>query len=235
MGVGYSNHPVMPGQVAFHPRKRPGPEGLRSRKKAKTRLAIEDAALDLFDEHGYDVATVDQIADRAEVSTTTFFRYFPSKAEVVLSDHGQQLPLLHQAILERPADEDDLTAVRWAVIDEWVAGIDPERTARKARTVASSPVLQGMSYQRGVRWLEIITDALARRRGLGHPDERASLAARVALAVLASAVEGWFAAGCEGDLADAIGDRFDLMAELCSEWSAPGPNAGERPTLRAAR
>jgi len=225
----------MPGQVAFHPRNRPGHEGLRSRKKAKTRLAIEDAALDLFDEHGYDAATVDQIADRAEVSTTTFFRYFPSKAEVVLSDHGQQLPSLHQAILDRPPDEDDLTAIRYAVIDEWVVAIDPERSARKARTVASSPVLQGMSYQRSVRWLEILSDALARRRGLDDPDGRASLAARVALAVLASAVEGWFAAGCEGDLADAIGNRFDLMTELCGEWSAPRPNADDRPTLRAAR
>jgi AcrR family transcriptional regulator len=209
----------MPGQVTF----RHDPlvlEGLRSRKKAKTRVSIEDAALALFDEQGYDATTVEQIAARAEVSTTTFFRYFPTKAEVLLSDYGQRLPALHDAILGRPAHESELVAVGQAVLVEWVAAIDPERTAHKARVVATSPVLQGLSYERGSRWLEVMTDALARRRGLDVPDERASLAARVVLSVLASAVEGWFAAECEGDLAETVVRKFDLMAEACGEWLA---------------
>jgi AcrR family transcriptional regulator len=212
----------MPAQVVFR-EEHPLPQGLRLRKKLKTRVAIEDAALALFDEQGYDATTVEQIAERAEVSTTTFFRYFPSKAEVLLSDHGQQLPALHHAILERPADETELVAVKCAVLEEWVAAIDPERTAHKTRIVAMSPMLQGLSYERGTRWLEVITDALARRRGLPVGDGRALLAARVALAVLASAVEGWMAAGCRGDLADAVEHGFDLMNDLCNEWLIPEP------------
>jgi AcrR family transcriptional regulator len=209
---------VIPAQVVF--RKEPEqPDGLRSRKKIKTRLAIEDSALALFEKQGYEATTVEQIAARAEVSTTTFFRYFPSKAEVVLSEHGEQLPALHRAILERPRTESDLLAVRRAVQQEWVAAIDPDRTARKARTVATSPVLQGLSYERGVRWLETVTDALARRRGLDAPDERCLVAARVLLGVLASAVEGWIAGGCVGVLAQAVEQSFDLMTELCGEWS----------------
>src|SRR6516164_8846769 len=135
-------------QIVYRPETEE-PEGLRSRKKVKTRLAIEDAALALFDEQGYEATTVEEIAERAEVSTTTFFRYFPSKAEVLLSDHGEQLPALHTAIVGRPRIEDDLTAVRRAVQQEWVAAIDPDRTARKARIVESSDLLQGMSYHRG--------------------------------------------------------------------------------------
>lgn len=196
-------------------------QGLRARKKAKTRLAIEDAALALFDEQGYEATTVEEIAAFAEVSTTTFFRYFPTKAEVVLSDHGQQLPALHQAILERPLAESDLIAVRRAVQQEWVAAIDATRTARKAQTVATSPMLQGLSYERGVRWFAVITDALARRRRLEPSDERSSLSARVTLGVLASAVEGWIAGGCRGDLAAAVDRSFNLMTEVCGKWSTP--------------
>jgi len=213
---------MIPAQVVFR-QELEQTDGLRSRKKVKTRLAIEDAALALFEEQGYDATTVEEIADRAEVSTTTFFRYFPSKAEVILSDHGQQLPALHQAILERPLAESDLVAVRRALLREWVAAIDPERTARKAQTTATSHMLRGLSYDRGLRWLAAITDALARRRGLDAPDARCSLAARVALSVLASAVEGWIAGGCLGDLAEAVEHGFDLMTELCRQWSKSKP------------
>jgi AcrR family transcriptional regulator len=212
---------VMPAQVSFRAEEHE-PEGLRSLKKLRTRRAIEDAAFALFDAQGYEDTTVDQIAARAEVSTTTFFRYFPSKSEVVLGDHGQQLPALYRAILERPADETELESVRHAVIEEFVVVIDPERTAAKARIVAASPVLQGLSYERGFRWLDVITDALARRRGLKAPDERALVAARVCLAVLASAIEGWIASGCRGKVVTAVEHAFDLMSGLCNDWSSPG-------------
>jgi AcrR family transcriptional regulator len=219
---------MIPAQVVF--RRAPEgaqAEGLRARKKAKTRLAIEDAALALFDEQGYEATTVEEIAARAEVSTTTFFRYFPSKAEVLLSDHAQRLPALHEAILERPLSDSDLVAVRRAVQQEWVTAIDPHRTAHKAQIVATLPVLQGVSYQRGTQWYAAIADALARRRGLGTADERCLLAARVALSVLAAAVEGWIALGCRGDLAGAVERSFDHMDELCTEWSGKGSTSDD--------
>lgn len=62
----------------------PGPPGLRERKKARTRIQIREHALRLFLEQGYEATTVQQIADAAEVSLSTLFRYFPSKAQLVL-------------------------------------------------------------------------------------------------------------------------------------------------------
>jgi AcrR family transcriptional regulator len=203
----------VPAEVVLR-RTSPHIEGLRSRKKVKTRQAIEDAALALFAERGYEATTVEQIADRAEVSTTTFFRYFPSKADVVLATWGEGLPALQHAIGARPTGERDLDAIRAAIEEEWLAAIDPERTLRTARAVASSPLLRGLSYQVGESWLAAISDALARRRGLAVPDHGCSLTARVALAAWADAVETWVADGGRADLGAAVAHRFDLVADL---------------------
>src|SRR5215472_16662896 len=64
----------------------PPAQGLRERKKAKTRAAIQRRALRLFREQGYEATTVEQIAEAAEVSPSTFYRYFPTKEDVVLYD-----------------------------------------------------------------------------------------------------------------------------------------------------
>lgn len=80
-------------------------EGLRERKKVRTRDAIRDAAHDLFLERGFAGTTVDDIAAAAEVSPRTFFRYFASKEEVLFSRFDEALDLLQDFLDGRPADE----------------------------------------------------------------------------------------------------------------------------------
>jgi AcrR family transcriptional regulator len=203
-------------QVVFSPTVDPE-GGLRERKRARTRAAIEHAALELFEAQGYEATTVEQIAARAEVGPATFFRYFPSKAEVVVGHGNQQLPSMAQAIHDRPAGENALLAIRHAVLDEWVAAVDPQLTARRSAIVASSDALSGLSYHRGRMWLDVFSAALAERRGVPPHDARCVLLARIALEALAAAVEGWIDAGCEGDLATAVEAAFDLTVEVCGE------------------
>src|ERR1700674_3018892 len=150
---------------------RPVTEGLRWRKKEKTRRAIQDAALDLFAERGFEETTVDEIADRAEVSKGTFFRYFGSKGEVIFRSDGYQEEeeSLRQAIAARPGSEHDLDAVRRAIREEWVPTLDPQRVARQTRAASTSPLLRGLSFDLGVRWQTVISAALAERRGLDGP------------------------------------------------------------------
>lgn len=105
--------------------------GLRERNKARTRAAIRTAAMELFEKQGYAATTVTQIADTAEVSHTTFFRYFQSKEQVVLSD---DLDDRRDAILdeiEPGLDRFDL--VRRMITDLFQVGADDEWASSEAR------------------------------------------------------------------------------------------------------
>jgi AcrR family transcriptional regulator len=199
----------------------PSGSGLRSLKKHKTRLAIQDVALELFAEQGFESTTVEQIADRADVSVATFFRYFKTKADVVFGADGdersQWLPALERAIVGRPSSEDDLTAVQQAVLQEWVPRLEPTRLRRQFMAAETSPLLHGLSSDLAVKWQATIRDAIAKRQGLTTPDLRCRLAAAMALATFSETVNVWINEGC-GDLATAIEQGFEHMTQLCREW-----------------
>jgi AcrR family transcriptional regulator len=91
------------------------PPGLRERKKAKTRAAIREHALRLFREQGYSGTTVEQIAEAAEVSPATFYRYFPTKEDVVLQDDLDVLAF--QTFEQQPPELGPLAAMRAAMAD----------------------------------------------------------------------------------------------------------------------
>jgi AcrR family transcriptional regulator len=84
--------------------------GLRERKKAKTRAEIQRQALRLFREQGYEATPVSQIAAAAEIAESTFFRYFPTKEEVVLWDEID--PYLIEVFKAQPAALSPIQALR---------------------------------------------------------------------------------------------------------------------------
>ncbi len=79
-------------------------------RRPKTRAAIQAAALHLFERQGYDATTVDEIAERAEISQSTFFRYFPTKEDVVL--HDRYDPLLLADFRAQPHELSSIAALR---------------------------------------------------------------------------------------------------------------------------
>lgn len=79
--------------------------GRRERKKLETRRAISRAALDLALENGLDNLTVEAISEAADVSPRTFFNYFPSKEDALVTDAARIGDELRPLILERPAGE----------------------------------------------------------------------------------------------------------------------------------
>lgn len=112
---------------ADHPRP-----GLRERKKIKTREAIRSATYALVREQGYDATTIDQIAERAEVSPSTVFRYFPTKEDIVLTDEWD--PVLVRELRARPADEPWPETLRHVVLKALRMGLEDDIEAARLRT-----------------------------------------------------------------------------------------------------
>ena len=90
------------------------PPALRERKKAATRLALREAALELCARDGYVGLTVDAICLRANVSRRTFSNYFAERDEAIICWRSDDHAALASAIVARPADEDPMTAVEAA-------------------------------------------------------------------------------------------------------------------------
>jgi AcrR family transcriptional regulator len=116
-----------------------GMAGLRERKKRATRLAIHEAAMRLFADHGFAGTTVDDIADAAGVSRATVFAYFPTKEEIVFGDAASAVEGLAARL--REGGDSTVRAVR-AWLTELTAWLEPElllqlRLAREAPTVAA--------------------------------------------------------------------------------------------------
>ena len=166
--------------------------GLRERKKAKTRAAIQQEAMRLFRERGYDGATVEEIAEAAEVSPSTFFRYFPTKEDVVLRDDYDDLLL--EVFLQQPADLSPLQACRAALhsIGGIVGGFSPEeRELEKVRMALtfSVPEVRARWINELGRAFQVLAAAVAARVGRPTDDIQVRAFVGAVLGVMLVAME----------------------------------------------
>jgi AcrR family transcriptional regulator len=173
------------------------PTGLRERKKAKTRAAIREHAMRLFEQQGYAATTVDQIAEAADVSQSTFFRYFPTKEDVVLSDDYD--PLMVAALRAQPAGLPALEAIRRSVRELFGQLTDEQwaQERRRQQLIRSVPDLRMRTQQQFAEAIALLAEVVAERAGLPADDFSARvLAGAVIGAALAATRDG--AAMAEG-------------------------------------
>src|SRR5947209_10773513 len=104
--------------------------GLRERKKLMTRALIQKEAIRLFLERGFEATTIEEIAEAAEISPSTFFNYFPTKEDVVLYDRYD--PMIVSLIEAAPPGETLSQTIRRA-IDELARVMEPDREMVLAR------------------------------------------------------------------------------------------------------
>ncbi len=178
-------------------------QGLRERKKAKTRAAIQRHALRLFQEQGYDATTVEQIAAAAEVSPSTFFRYFPTKEDVVLYDALD--PLLFAAFRAQPPELSPIQAVRRALREVYqrMSRAELARQIERGQLVLTVPELRMRMLDQLAQGVQMMAQLVAERTGRRADD----LAVRALAGAMVGALMGPLLTGP----LDATTDFFALM------------------------
>jgi AcrR family transcriptional regulator len=158
--------------------------GLRERKKLRTRETIQRVAFQLFDEKGYANTTIEEIADAAEVSPSTFFRYFPSKELVLMADDLDQVTV--EALARQPADLTPLQAFRRAfdITMKTVSEDNWELERTRQRLVFSIPELKAAQFDAYRRIIRVLAEAECQRSGRDGDD----FEVRIFFGVLAGAL-----------------------------------------------
>jgi AcrR family transcriptional regulator len=143
------------------------PPGLRERKKQATRQSIIDTAWALFEKQGYATTTIDDIAEVADVSPRTIFRYFASKEALLFARADDMIAALEAELASRPADEPLLESLRHGVRRTCgFAADDAERNRAVTDIIRSEPALREYQQQVvGQRIEQAMVGFVARRLG----------------------------------------------------------------------
>lgn len=188
-------------------------EGLRERHRRRTAGDLEEAALRLFAERGFDAVTVDDIAVAADVSRRTFFRYFDSKEDVLLADHRTQLARLREAMAARPPGEPILTALRNALMS--LTGDYEQRRDQiilRGKIMLETPSLQARSIVHQRAWEDAMCTMVAERLGVDPAaDLRPGVVSSATLAAMRIAWTAWYTAGGTDHLPTMVAEALDLL------------------------
>lgn len=147
--------------------------GLRERKRIKTLATIQAEALRLFRLNGYDTTTITEIADAAEVSESTFFRYFPTKEDVVLLDDLD--PFFIDSLRGQPPELTTLEAIRRAMSALFAQLTDAERAQQRERIalILTVPELRARMLDQLFQGTTLIANLIAEREHTTPTDHTA--------------------------------------------------------------
>jgi AcrR family transcriptional regulator len=137
-------------------------EGVRARKRRETLQRITDAGIRLFIEKGYDATTLEEIASAASISRRTFFHYFKSKDDILLSLQSGMGAMIAKAVEDAPDDQRPLDAVRDAVV-KVCSAIPADDMIVIDRLMRSSAIVQARKQASYVEHEKTLFAALRRR------------------------------------------------------------------------
>jgi AcrR family transcriptional regulator len=186
-------------ETSRRPHPKP-PASLRERKKDRTRRTLQAEAVRLFAAKGFEATTIEEIAAAAEVAPRTFFRYFPTKEEVVFwSEHE---PMLAGFVAARPDDEPAFQALRHGLTDGLASFYDQdrERLLERSKLVSRTPALQLRWRQQQADLAAGMAQLLAHRLGTRADDLEVRAIAAAIAAALFVAIEEWQAHDGQQDL-----------------------------------
>jgi TetR/AcrR family transcriptional regulator, regulator of mycofactocin system len=186
----------------------------QGRPAVTSRDELAAVALDLFAERGFEQTTLDDLAEAAGIGRRTFFRYFPSKNDVVYGDFDGALDELRARLAATPADVPLLDGIRAAVLafNALPEGAEGQHRVRMS-LVLHTPALQAHSTLRYAGWRSVVAQHVAERTGAAPDDAHPRLVAHLALACAVAAYEQWL--GQPGsDLQQLLDTAFQGLSDL---------------------
>lgn len=185
--------------------------GLRERKKLKTRTAIRRSTYRLIAEQGYDATTIEQIAEAAEVSPSTVFRYFATKEDIALTDEYN--PLLEAETRKRPADEPPLQSMRFVVTEALATllATEEEELRRRTRLMVEVPAIRARMSETMSDTAKVLARVLADRSGRGADDLEVRVFVAAVLGALREVTLYWGEHGQKGDLIAMVDQALDTL------------------------
>jgi AcrR family transcriptional regulator len=196
-----------------------GESGQRERKARRTREAIVAAAIGLFDRRGFDATTVDEIAEAAEVSRRTVFRYFPTKEDILFFDWSDNLALLRRHLTWAAEDESAVAVVRRAVLvlTEALARSverDPDIYRVRLGLMMKTPALMAYFFRLGLEWEAAVAEVVATHLETDPtPALHAHLLASAVFGVLRAVSLVWTSTDYRSDLTALTNEAFDLLED----------------------
>jgi AcrR family transcriptional regulator len=185
-----------------------------SRWEPNARGRLEEAALDLYTERGFDETTVAEIAERAGLTERTFFRYFADKREVLFGGQDALLELFVGSTVDAPESMSPLAAVGAALMAAGPVFEDRHRHARRRQAViAANPRLQERELIKLSSMASAMAEALQRR---GVAETAAKLTAEAGVAVFKVAFEQWIKEGRRDQLPQYIRASLDELRAVSS-------------------
>ncbi|EHR49488.1 mycofactocin system transcriptional regulator [Saccharomonospora marina XMU15] len=164
------------------------------RRRSTSQYELERVAFELFERHGFEATTVDDIARSAGIGRRTFFRYFDSKNDVVWGAFSDQLQRMRDRFRDRPDDEPLMDAVRTVVVDfNRVDAAEVPRHRRRMELILRVPALQAHSTLRYAEWRAVVAEFAALRLGVSPRELLPQAIAYAALGVALAAYEHWLA------------------------------------------
>lgn len=201
-----------------------GEEGLRARKKAKTRLAISDTATKMFHEWGFDAVTVADIAAAAEVSVATVFNYFPTKEDMFFEGERTVIDAHVRLIRERKRDESIPEALERAVRDalDDALGWLLSDGGRFVRTLQASPSLRARAHLSLEKLEMALTKAIAEETSATKSDPSPRVVAALFVTIERALVDEARAAILRGDAAPVVKRHVRRTCERAFELLGGG-------------
>ena len=199
---------------------------LRERKKLRTRRALADAALRLFTENGFDATTLDELAEDAEVSKSTFSRTFPAKEAAGIEAEAELWTACLTALEDGELSGHVLTALHRTLAGA-AAGLDPgwdERFLSTRRLIAAEPALLRYTEHYRAQVKEQIAATLAARLRLDPDDLRLHVLAELVMTAWSLSGRAWVRRGGKGGrpaLLDGFADAISAVPASLS-LTVPG-------------